>query len=142
MQDVPLYAVAAPVALSLLIGAMATFSFVVAPAAFRLLPEEQAGKFVRGIFPLYYPIVTVLCALAGIALVAGGPILSKIMFGMAALGLLSWKVLMPRINAYRDSSLAGDASAKAWFGRLHGVSAVINLVQLGAAVVSLVLYVA
>ena len=142
MQDVPLYAVAAPVALSLLIGAMAMFSFVVAPSAFRLLPEEQAGKFVRGLFPLYYPVVTVLCAMAGVALVAGGPILSKIMFGMAALGLIAWKVLMPRINAYRDRSLAGDAAAKKWFGRLHGLSFAINGAQFAAAVVSLVLYVA
>ncbi|TVQ57831.1 MAG: DUF4149 domain-containing protein [Rhodobacteraceae bacterium] len=142
MSPIPLYAFAAPIALSLLIGVMAMFSFVVAPSAFRLLPEDQAGKFVRGVFPLYYPIVTVLCALAGVGLVAGGPILSKIMFGMAALGLIAWRVLMPRINALRDRSLAGDASAKKWFGRLHGLSFAINGAQFAAAVASLVLYVA
>jgi hypothetical protein len=38
--------------------------------------------------------------------------------------------LMPRINAYRDAELAGDASATQPFARLHRLSVVINLAQM------------
>ena len=39
---------------AILLGVMLFFSFVIAPSTFRLLNEEYARKFIRGIFPLYY----------------------------------------------------------------------------------------
>jgi hypothetical protein len=129
-----MYETMPPFALGLLLGGMGVFSFMVAPTAFRALPELDAGRFVRALFPHYYLFVIALSLIAGILLVAGHPYMSKLMFLCAALGVVARQVLMPRINALRDRSLAGDASAGRWFGRLHGVSMVVNLFQIVAAV--------
>jgi hypothetical protein len=40
---------------------------------------------------------------------------------------------MPQINAARDRQFAGDLAAKAQFGRLHGLSVGLNMIQLLAA---------
>jgi hypothetical protein len=128
-----MYETMPPFALGLLLGGMGVFSFMVAPTAFRALTEADAGRFVRALFPHYYLFVTVASLVSGVLLVAGHPYMSKLMFLCAALGVVARQVLMPRINALRDRSLAGDAAAGRWFGRLHGASVVINLFQLVAA---------
>jgi hypothetical protein len=130
-----------PFALGLLIGGMALFSFLLAPLAFRVLGEAQAGKLVRALFPYYYLFVIGASTLAAVALVGPAPLLSKIMLGVAALGVIARQLLMPRINAMRDHQTAGDAKAGRWFGVLHGASVVINLVQLVAAALCMALYV-
>lgn len=136
-----MYAAAGPFTLGLLIGGMALFSFVVAPMAFRLLPEADAGRFVRGLFPHYYLFVIVASALTVIGTVARGPGQAKVMAGVLALAILARQVLMPAINRMRDRQLAGDPSAGRWFGVLHGTSMAINFLQLGTAIVVLALYV-
>ena len=127
-----MYETMPPFALGLLLGGMGVFSFMVAPTAFRALAEADAGRFVRALFPHYYLFVIALSLIAGVLLVAGHPAMSKLMFACAALGVLARQVLMPRINALRDRSLAGDAAAGRWFGRLHGASVAVNLFQIVA----------
>lgn len=39
---------------ALVLGSMLFFSIVIAPKIFSVLPNEEAGKFVRSIFPTYY----------------------------------------------------------------------------------------
>ena len=39
---------------ALVLGSMLFFSIVIAPKIFVVLPNEEAGKFVRSIFPAYY----------------------------------------------------------------------------------------
>lgn len=136
MQDV-----LAPFSLGLLIGGMGIFSFMVAPMAFRALPVEAAGRFVRGVFPHYYLFVIAVAAFSAAAFVGPAPYLSKFMLLIALLGVLARQVLMPRINALRDRSMAGDAKAGRWFDRLHMASVGINVVQLGVAVAVLAVYV-
>jgi hypothetical protein len=135
-----MYAVAGPLTLGLLIGGMSFFSFLVAPLSFRILGEAQAGKFVRGLFPYYYLFVIVAAALAIVGTVARNPTVSIMMVGVLVLGVIARQVLMPMINRARDRQMAGDAGAKRRFGLLHGLSVVINFVQLGAAVVGVGLY--
>ncbi len=136
-----MHEIVAPLALGILIGGMGLFSFVVAPTAFRALPAETAGRFVRGLFPHYYLFVIGAAAFSTIALVGPAPGLAKMMVGVTVLGLLARQVLMPRINALRDRQAAGDAGAGRWFGRLHGVSMAINIVQFVAALTAVALYV-
>jgi hypothetical protein len=129
-----MYETMPPFALGVLLGGMGLFSFMVAPTAFRALAEADAGRFVRAFFPHYYLFVIALSALSAVALVGAHPPLTALLLACAALGLLARQVLMPRINALRDRSVTGDAQAKRWFGRLHGASMVINLVQIVAVV--------
>lgn len=129
-----------PFALGVLIGGMGLFSFLIAPMAFRVLSEADAGRFVRNLFPHYYLFVIAASALAAAALVGPAPELAKVMLGAAALGVIARQVLMPRINALRDRQLAGDAKAGRWFDVLHKASVGVNVAQLLLAVVALVLY--
>ena len=38
----------------LVLGSMLFFSIAIAPKIFTVLPNEEAGKFVRSVFPAYY----------------------------------------------------------------------------------------
>ena len=43
-----------------LLGGMLFFPSVVAPVVFKALPEEQAGAFLRAMFPRYYSFIILL----------------------------------------------------------------------------------
>ena len=135
-----MFAAAGPFALGLLIGGMGFFSFIVAPTAFRVLPEADAGRFVRGLFPHYYLFVIAASALSVVGLIGPSPVGSKIMVGVLISAVVVRQLLMPAINRARDRWMAGDAGAKRTFGLLHGGSVVINMAQLAAAALALVLH--
>lgn len=135
-----MFAAAGPFALGLLIGGMGFFSFIVAPTAFRVLPEAEAGRFVRGLFPHYYLFVIAAAALSVIGLIGPSPVGSKIMMGVLVTAALVRQFLMPAINAARDRWMAGDSGAKRRFGLLHGTSVVVNMLQLGAALLALAVH--
>lgn len=120
-------------AVATLLGGMATFSFLFAPLVFLKLPGETAGGFIRQVFPWYYVFVTATAAVAGVALIATDAWRGGAMLAVAALGVIAREVLMPAINAARDRSLTGEASAAKRFDWLHRASVGINFVQLIAA---------
>ena len=118
---------------STLFGGMMLYSFGFAPMVFRAMPAEEAGRFIRAVFPWYYLFVI---AVAGL----GGAILSLLdfrsgvlMIAIAAVGVYARQALLPQINAARDARSKGDPDAKARFGRLHGISVALNFAQLIAA---------
>jgi len=132
----PLAAIAL-VSAAMLFGGMAFFAACVAPVAFARLPPEWAGRFIRGIFPLYYLWVLGTAAAAAFALL---PIRMPDALALAAVAAVTaWlrQSLMPRINALSDAAQAGDAAARAAFDRLHGLSVRVNLVQMAVALVVL-----
>ncbi|WP_299694975.1 DUF4149 domain-containing protein [uncultured Tateyamaria sp.] len=108
-----------------LLGGMVFFSFGFAPVLFRQLPMEQVRPLLRGTFPYYYLVVIVLSALAaGVAASQSG--LVAALLGLICFGTVyARQVLMGHINAATDR---GDQKA---FHRLHMVSVVIQLVQIG-----------
>ena len=53
-MSVPAIAVFAATVTGALLGSMIFFAAIVAPAAFRLLPEEVRPRYLGGIFPPYY----------------------------------------------------------------------------------------
>jgi hypothetical protein len=113
-----------------LFGSMLFFAVVTAPTVFKALPEDQAGRFLRELFPRYYTwgmIVSFLAAVACVFLDRMDLVLTALVF---ALFVLARQVLMPRINTSRDAALAGDKAAARRFLRLHGLSVLINLVQM------------
>jgi hypothetical protein len=130
----------APVAIvsvALLFGGMAFFAACVAPVAFGRLPPEWAGRFIRGIFPVYYLWVFGTAAAAAVALLPWRPLDAGALALVA--GLAAWlrQGLMPRINTLSDAAQAGDAAAKAGFDRAHRLSVRLNIVQMLVALVVL-----
>lgn len=118
-------------ATAILLGAMLFFSFVVTPVVFKKLDGENAARFLRALFPLYYSIIIVLGALAALMLaLAAQPMPAAAMAVTAALAVLTRQVLIPQLDAQRAGRAAGDAVAVRVFRRLHGLSMVINLAQM------------
>ena len=134
MGTLALYVVAAT------LGAMLFFAVGVAPTVFRALPIEQAGLFLRTLFPRYYLALIVGSGLAGGLWISSAPMAAAICLLIAGSTLWIRQSLVPRINQPRDAELAGDAAAGARFATLHRVSVIINMVQLLALVFLLLKY--
>jgi hypothetical protein len=118
---------------ALLFGGMAFFAAVVAPVTFTRLPPEMAGRFVRGLFPVYYLWVMGTAAAGAVALLPLRVADALVLAAIAASTAWLRQSLMPRINALSDAAQAGDAAAQAGFDRAHRLSVVVNLVQMAAA---------
>ena len=112
------------------LGAMLFFAIGVAPTVFQALPAEQAGLFLRKLFPRYY-LSLIIGSTAGGALWLGAqPLASGVCLLIAVSTLWIRQRLVPRINALRDRELSGDVSAGEEFARLHLLSVAINMLQL------------
>lgn len=133
MADYLSLSMAAKLLVALLLGGMVSFSFFFAPMVFHALPKEQAGSLIGQVFPVYYWSGFVLSAAA--LLLGGGRVDRIALAAVAALFLAGIFGFLPRIEALRDLANAGDAAAKAAFGRWHGASMAVNLVQMIAVLV-------
>lgn len=108
---------------SAMIGIMVFFTIAVAPTVFKVLPQEWASKYVRSFFPKYYAFLGTVSVIASF-LVSDVLSMGLLVF-CAALFLFSLWILTPAINR------ASDNQEKKKFGILHGLSVVINVIQLG-----------
>jgi hypothetical protein len=134
METLALYVVAAT------LGAMLFFAVGVAPTVFQALPIEQAGLFLRRLFPRYYLALILGSVVAGCLWVSSAPMAAVVCWMITLSTLWIRQRLVPLINQLRDAELAGDAGAGARFATLHRVSVIINMVQLLALVVLLLKY--
>lgn len=130
-------------ALSLWVGGVALFTFIVTPAIFRTHGKDAAGRIVGSIFPVYFRYGLVLAALALLArIVAGeafhgvrqwiGTLLiatAIVLTGYQAYGLTPRMERVKRSVASFETVPPGDP-ARMEFSRLHGISMVLNLVVL------------
>ena len=127
------------IALTAWVGSILFFSFGVAPLIFRVLSAEDAGRFVRALFPRYYTWGAIAGAVALPAFVAvplcypeyRGPsiaIQAFIILACILTLLYSANSLTPSINAARDAGAAGSER----FQRLHRRSVVLNALVLAA----------
>ncbi len=124
----------------LTLGGMLFFLAVVAPTVFRSFEGQQAARFVRAMFPLYYAVLGGVSALAAVVAVFGGRGTAATLLALVAIGFAAarWG-LMPRINALRDRANAGDHAAEPRFHALHRASVGLNAVQMVGLVVIAVL---
>jgi hypothetical protein len=119
----------------LVLGSMLFFSIAIAPKIFSVLPSEEAGKFVRSIFPTYYMYNGLqYLALTALMFYTGqtGNILylsCLILF----LFIFSNYILMPQINKSRDA----DDQKK--FKFLHFSSVLINIVIIICSIILILL---
>ena len=122
----------------LTLGGMLFFPAVVAPTVFGVLPEQEAGAFLRALFPRYY--LFLLAGSTGAALAFGFTAEESALLTAAVALSTAWVLFMlvPKINALRDRQLAGDEAAGRAFDRAHRLSVAINFVQIGALVLAVV----
>ena len=82
----------------------------------------------------------VASAVAAIALLlAGRYVFAGVAMVIALSTLWVRQILVPKINAHRDAEFAGDAEAGKRFERGHKLSVQINMAQLLATIVVMVL---
>jgi hypothetical protein len=140
-------------ALSLWVGGIALFTFVVTPVIFRTQGRDASGKVVGSIFPAYFRYVLVLAALALLARIAAGEafhgarqwvgtllIATAILFtGYQAFGLVPRMEQVKRSVPSFETAPPGDPVRKE-FSRLHGISMGVNLLVLLEGTVLVVAY--
>ena len=90
--------------ISLVLGIMLFFSFILAPMIFKVLSPENAGIFVRAIFPYYYLVNLLILGLICIFYIFYKTFTLDfyLILTTALLFLFNLIFLMPKINQYKD----------------------------------------
>ena len=117
-----------------ILAIMLFFSFTIAPIIFKSLDEKNARNFIRNIFPYYYfinLILSILVIVFFISLKFYG-LNFYLILSVAILFAFSQFILMPMINKFRDNNEAKK------FNYTHGVSVVINIIQMVFLVIILI----
>ena len=112
--------------LAICLGMMIFFSFVLAPMIFKILDAENAGKFVRKIFPYYYfvNLVFLLIAIILFFVISLISINFYITLALAISFIFAQFILMPLINKLKDNN------EEKKFNFAHGTSVLINFIQM------------
>ena len=122
-------------------GFMLFFMAVVPQAAFKTLSAKAVGAFLRVLFPRMFMFGLALALAACVVAFMVGAGWQFTVSGLMASGFaLNLLVLTPKINAYRDRELEGDAAAKRIFGLLHLASGGVFLLQLAGSLAVVGLY--
>ena len=137
--------------LSLWVGGMAIFTFIVTPVIFRSYPRDQAGEIVGRLFPGYFLYNLVLAALVLVLFFIVANDQSKLAYrislicAVTALLINLFIVFKLHPDAVRIKQQvtsfereSPDSPARIQFRKLHGVSAVLNLVLLAEGIALLV----
>ena len=111
---------------SLVLGVMLFFSFVLAPMIFKVLPPDNAGVFVRAIFPYYYLVnFLILCTISSFYVYYETFVLDfYLILFCTLLFFFNLIFLMPKINKYKDQQ------NEKGFKISHFLSVIINFMQL------------
>jgi hypothetical protein len=140
-------------ALSLWVGGIALFTFVVTPVIFRTQGRDAAGKVVGSIFPVYFRYGLVLAVLALLARIAAGEAfhgarqwVGTLLIATAIL-LTGYQAfgLVPRMEQVKRSVPSFETAppedpARKDFSRLHGISMGVNLLVFLEGAVLVVAY--
>ena len=112
--------------LAISLGMMIFFSFVLAPMIFKILDAENAGKFVRKIFPYYYFINLIFLSIAVILfiIISSLGLSFYITLSLAISFVFAQFILMPIINKLKDNN------EEKKFKYAHGTSVLINFIQM------------
>ena len=112
--------------ISIILGIMIFFSFVVAPVAFSSLDKESYSVFIRKIFPYYYLINLALSLVVFFIFIYLN--IFEIKFYLisltAILFFISNYLLMPLINKYSEQNLHQK------FKYSHLLSVILNFIQM------------
>ena len=108
------------------LGMMIFFSFVLAPMIFKILDAENAGKFVRKIFPYYYFVNLIFLSIAAILFFLVSSLNEDlyIILLLVMSFIFAQFILMPLINKLKDNNQEKK------FKYAHGLSVLINFLQM------------
>ena len=108
------------------LGMMCFFSFILAPMIFKILDPENAGKFVRKIFPYYYFVNLVFLLIVVILFLLNSKINFEfyIIVSLVISFIFAQFILMRFINKLRDNNEENK------FKYAHGFSVAINFLQM------------
>jgi len=119
----------------LVLGSMLFFSIAIAPKIFTVLPSEEAGKFVRSIFPAYYMYNGLQYLILTALMIFKGQ--TGNVFSLSCLILFffifSNYILMPQINKSRD------VKNQKKFKFLHFFSVIINFLIIISSIILILL---
>ena len=112
--------------LAISLGMMIFFSFVLAPMIFKILDAENAGKFVRKIFPYYYFVNLIFLSVTVIlfVIISSLGLSFYITLSLAISFVFAQFILMPIINKFKDNN------EEKKFKYAHGTSVLINFIQM------------
>ena len=112
--------------IAICLGMMIFFSFILAPIIFKILDPENAGKFVRKIFPYYYFVNLVFLSIVVILILLNSKINFEfyIIVSLVISFIFAQFILMPFINKLRDNNEENK------FKYAHGFSVAINFLQM------------
>ena len=112
--------------IAICLGMMIFFSFILAPMIFKILDPENAGKFVRKIFPYYYFVNLVFLLIVVILFLLNSKINFEfyIIVSLVISFIFAQFILMPFINKIRDNNEENK------FKYAHGFSVAINFLQM------------
>jgi hypothetical protein len=109
--------------------------FVLGSTPLLVLKHETPmdSRVIRQVFHYCYRLVAIMAAAAstGFAL-AGRPVLSVCLGGIALIALVLHRVMLTRMDALRETMHDGDRAAIGRFRQLHVAGIALNLTQLGA----------
>jgi hypothetical protein len=138
--------------LSLWIGGISIFTFIITPVVFRAFERDMAGKIVGKLFPGYFLYNLALSVLALVFLIAIRPFLAGkglklslvLVICAIIINLFVAFKLHPDIQRVKQEIHsfevpADDSPLRKKFGRLHAVSAALNLLLLADGVTLLVI---
>jgi hypothetical protein len=134
------------------LGVQVFLSFLVAPAAFRVVDRTAAARVMEGVFPGYYgfglaTIATALVLVLALALRESSPLRwgTVALLGLTLAGTVyAGYVLLPQARAARlraQAAPAGDL-APLEFSRLHRRAVTINIAMFGTGALALALHLA
>jgi uncharacterized membrane protein len=143
-------------AVSIWVGSVAFFSFIVAPAIFRTLPRHQAGDVVGAIFPTYYWVGHLCGALALGTLIlaarsdgwsAKAAAVGVFLVVMLGANIYAGFVVQPKVvqvkAEIREATSGGEVppplEMKEKFDRLHKLSVQLNGVVLVGGILVLIM---
>ncbi len=126
--------VAALVLIAATFGGMLFFMAVFAPAVFRFLPRDDAARFMRALFPVYFLVLGIVSLLPALILLTVPSYRPEalILLAVAAIFFGQRFALLPALNRSRETGEDGRAS------RLHRISVLLHLGQWIAVAVALV----
>ncbi|MBI5640819.1 MAG: DUF4149 domain-containing protein [Nitrospirae bacterium] len=140
------------ISLSLWIGGLFIFTFIMTPVIFRAYPRDMAGDIVGRLFPAYFLFCVIVTAGALAVFVlsaydpaASGYKLSLVLLSLAVVTTLYVNYrLYPQIQKVKHEvrsfeAVSPDDPARIKFRRLHAASSILNLFLLADGVALLII---
>jgi len=137
--------------LTLWVGGIVLFTFIVTPVIFKSYPRDQAGEIVGRLFPGYFLYNLVLAALVLVLFFIVANDQSKLAYRISLVCVVTALLInlfivfklhpdtvrvKQQVSSFESES--PDSPARKQFRRLHGISAVLNLALLAEGIVLLI----